>query len=150
MLSTWIPMTFLRNITCVVLVCIFSCHTKEVDKHSPDHGATATPQPQMEALQDSLRRCPQSRRNRRAQVRDTRRPHGRVGQTCGTTTSSTSITCREGSVQPIYTSHTEKRNTHTSDTCTRCASVWIKKRVHIYREMSSNVNVRWTFTLLNN
>lgn len=73
-------------------ICIFSFHTEVVDEHSSDHGATATPQSQMEALQDSLRRRPQSRGDRRTQVRDTRRPNGRVGQTYRTTTTTTTLT----------------------------------------------------------
>lgn len=55
--------------------------TEIVDKDSSDHGAAAAAQTQMETLQDTLGRRPQSRRDRRAQIGDTGGPNRRMCHT---------------------------------------------------------------------
>lgn len=60
-------------------------HTKVVDKYPADHRPTAPPQPKVETLQDALSRCPKRRRYSRAQIWDTRRPHGCMRYACADT-----------------------------------------------------------------
>lgn len=48
----------------------FSRHTEVVDEDSAHHGATAAAQAEVQALQDALRRRPEGRGHRRAQVGD--------------------------------------------------------------------------------
>lgn len=57
--------------------------TEVVDQHASDHGPAASPQTQVQALQDALRRRPQLGGHRGAQVGDAGRPDGRVRHACG-------------------------------------------------------------------
>lgn len=66
-----------------------SGRTKVVDEHSSHHGSTAAAQPEVEALQDALRRRPQRRRDRRTQEGDTGGPDWGVGHTWRTRRTDT-------------------------------------------------------------
>lgn len=58
--------------------------TKNIDEASPHHGPTAPAQPQMQALEDTLGRGPQSWGHRGTQVGDTGCPNRRMGHTYST------------------------------------------------------------------